>query len=583
MRRFAHSSLSLLWSTISVVVVCVGLAFALRAFGTSTNPWAVALTYTLLVIGVSAWLGFFQGVIAAMACGILYSLFLPPTGFFNVWSLTDWITLGLFVITAVITSYIATRLRETSPDKNGKGLFNALPDYSGWIAFVAALAILSAIAVAAYRATQGLMESQTSVAHTLQVGAVLEKLQSEILNSQGLRRGYIIDRDPLELQSFYKSDDAIADNLLRVKNLTADNPRQQQRLDRIERLLQQRLTWQQESIRLKQTGHPDSNRQAAITTRLGELTNEIVPLVNAVDGEEKDLLDDRQKSSARLYRSMLTVLAVAFAAASALLLAHFGLLTLELRRRKQAERIARSSEEAARRLSARLLNLQDDERRRLSRELHDSLGQYLTSLKIDLSLLRKADFKGEAIIAECEKLLDISLAETRTISYLLHPPLLDEAGLASAARWYVDGFASRSGIQVTLNMSAHDQRLPQPVELALFRVLQESLTNIHRHSKSKTAEIELKRLQREVVLTVRDYGIGMPTELIENFQLTGTGVGVGLAGMRERAHEMGGRVEIQSTAGKGTVIIASFPMPEAAKAPGRAGVAPTSVSSQKTF
>ena len=339
MRRFAHSSLSLLWSTISVVVVGVGLAFALRAFGTSTNPWAVALTYTLLVIGVSAWLGFFQGVIAAMACGILYSLFLPPTGFFNVWSLTDWITLGLFVITAVITSYIATRLRETSPDKNGKGLFNALPDYSGWIAFVAALAILSAIAVAAYRATQGLMESQTSVAHTLQVGAVLEKLQSEILNSQGLPRGYIIDRDPLELQSFYKSVDAIADNLLRVKNLTADNPRQQQRLDRIERLLQQRLTWQQESIRLKQTGHPDSNRQAAITTRLGELTNEIVPLVNAVDGEEKDLLDDRQKSSARLYRSMLTVLAVAFAAATALLLAHFGLLTLELRRRKQAERM----------------------------------------------------------------------------------------------------------------------------------------------------------------------------------------------------------------------------------------------------
>jgi len=114
MRRFSHSSLSLLWSTISVVVVGVGLAFALRAFGTSTNPWAVALTYTLLVIGVSAWLGFFQGVIAAIACGILYSLFLPPTGFFNVWSLTDWITLGLFVITAVITSYLTRCL--TTPD-----------------------------------------------------------------------------------------------------------------------------------------------------------------------------------------------------------------------------------------------------------------------------------------------------------------------------------------------------------------------------------------------------------------------------------------------------------------------------------
>ncbi len=582
MRRFGHSSLSLLWSTICVVVACVGLAFAFRAFGTSTNPWAVALTYTLLVIGVSAWLGFFQGVIAAIACGILYSLFLPPTGFFNVWSLTDWITLGLFVITAVITSYIATRLRDSSPDNNAKGLFNALPDYSGWIAFVAALAILSAIAVAAYRTTQELMESQTSVAHTLQVEAVLEKLQSEILNSQGLRRGYIIDGDPLELQSFYESVEAIADSLLRVKNLTADNPRQQQRLDPIEHLLQQRLVWQQESIQLKRAGHPDSNRQATITTRLGVLTNEVVPLVNALDREEKDLLDDRQKSSARLYRSMLTVLAAAFAAASALLLAHFGLLTLELRRRKQAERIARSSEDAARRLSARLLNLQDDERRRLSRELHDSLGQYLTSLKINLSLLRKPDFKGEQIIAECEKLLDISLAETRTISYLLHPPLLDEAGLASAARWYVDGFASRSGIQVTLNMPAHDQRLPQPVELALFRVLQESLTNIHRHSKSKTAEIELKRLQREVVLTVRDYGIGMPTELIENFQLTGTGVGVGLAGMRERVHEMGGRVEIQSTAGKGTVIIASFPLPDATEAPDRVEVAPASVSSQKT-
>jgi signal transduction histidine kinase len=561
MRTARSRSVSPLWRTIFVVGACIGLALALRAFGTSTHPRAVALTYILLVIGVSAWLGFFQGVTAAISSAFLYSLFLPPTGFFDVSSLTDWITLGLFVATAVITSYVATRLRESCRDENEKGLFRALPDYSGWIAFVAALAILSAIATAAYRTTQGLMESQASVAHTVQVEAVLEKLQSEILNSQALHRDYIIDGDPRELQSFYASVNATSDNLRRVKSLTADNPRQQERFDLIERLLQQRLALQQESIDLKQSSHSDSKRQAEITTRLGELTNEIVPLVKAVDREEKDLLDDSQKSSAQLYRNMLTVLAVAFAAASALLLAHFGLLTLELRRRKQAESIARSSADAARRLSARLLNLQDDERRRLSRELHDSLGQYLTSLKINLSLLQKSGTKSEQVIAECEKLLDVSLAETRTISYLLHPPLLDEAGLASAARWYVDGFASRSGIQVTLNMPAHDQRLPQPVELALFRVIQESLTNIHRHSKSSTAEIELKRFDQQVVLTVRDCGIGMPRELIENFQLRGAGVGVGLAGMRERVHEMGGRVEIQSTS-SGTVVIASLPLPK---------------------
>jgi PAS domain S-box-containing protein len=226
----------------------------------------------------------------------------------------------------------------------------------------------------------------------------------------------------------------------------------------------------------------------------------------------------------------------------------------------------KSAEAAARRLSARLLQMQDEERRRIARELHDSLGQYLTSLKINQDILSR-DYekldpeRRRTLIDESLEIIDQSLTETRTISHLLHPPLLDEAGFASAARWYVDGFAQRSGISVQLDLDPDLGRLPMDVETALFRVLQETLTNVHRHSGSATAEIRLAIDAESVQLQVSDRGLGISEEQLRGFSRATPEVGIGLAGMRERIRELGGTLELNSGP-TGTTITVTIPLQE---------------------
>jgi two-component system, NarL family, sensor kinase len=226
----------------------------------------------------------------------------------------------------------------------------------------------------------------------------------------------------------------------------------------------------------------------------------------------------------------------------------------------------RNAEAAIRRLTARLLNLQDQERRRIAREIHDSLGQYLAGLKITLDMMENPAFAKKAgMLSECSDLVQRCISETRTISHLLHPPLLDEAGFASAASWFVTGFSQRSGIPVTLDLPPDLARLPNEVEIALFRVLQESLTNVHRHSESKSAEICLKTAAGQVTLEVRDHGRGIPQQRLQQMQVNGTQSGVGLAGMRERVRELGGAFEIRSDRA-GTAIRVSIPLAAGADA-----------------
>ncbi len=211
-------------------------------------------------------------------------------------------------------------------------------------------------------------------------------------------------------------------------------------------------------------------------------------------------------------------------------------------------------------LSSRLFRLQDEERRRIARELHDSLGQYLSALKINLDMLEQSGGPPDSrFYAETQELIQKCIAETRTLSHLLHPPLLDEMGFRSAAQWYVDGFAKRSGINVTLNIPAELERLPDPVEIALFRVLQETLTNVHRHSRSSAAEIQVVLGKSDVSLEVKDYGCGIPPSLLERFEQTGTGAGIGFAGMRERARELGGYFQIRSD-DHGTSVSVTIPL-----------------------
>ena len=230
----------------------------------------------------------------------------------------------------------------------------------------------------------------------------------------------------------------------------------------------------------------------------------------------------------------------------------------DLTERKQAEKALRG-------LSTRLLKLQDEERRRIARELHDAIGQNLAALVMNLTSAHKAadkrNPKARQAISGSLEVAERCLKEMRTLSYLLHPPLLDEDGLASALGWYVNGFAERSGIKVDLKVSPRFGRLPQEVETTLFRVVQEGLTNIHRHAKSPIAGIRLSRRPTEVMLEIKDKGQGMPAKTLRSGVPNGGELGVGILGMRERARQLGGWLEITSTR-RGTTVRVVIPHPE---------------------
>ena len=226
---------------------------------------------------------------------------------------------------------------------------------------------------------------------------------------------------------------------------------------------------------------------------------------------------------------------------------------------EELESVVQERTTSLRHLSAKLMRSQDDERRRIARNLHDSLGQLLTSIKINLELLSGYDAPQQDVLVAALNSVEQCMSETRTLSCLLHPPLLDEVGFSSAARWYTDEFAKRSAIKVELELPDEGvDRLPELVRIALFRVLQESLTNVHRHSGSPSVEVRLK-FNHQAVLTVRDFGRCVPAELLKNSQGRGKHFGVGLSGMRERVHDLGGTFEIQSS-GDGTLVIVSIPL-----------------------
>ena len=213
---------------------------------------------------------------------------------------------------------------------------------------------------------------------------------------------------------------------------------------------------------------------------------------------------------------------------------------------------------ALRQLSSRLLSLQDSERRRIARELHDSLGQYLVGLKLNAHMLRQSP-EREELWNEADNLMEQCITEVRTLSYLLHPPTMDAAGFASAARWYVEGYGQRSGLDVTLDAATDMARLPDAIELALFRVLQEALTNVHRHSGASAASVVVRQDAEQVVLEVTDNGQGMSEELLRHYHATGGGTGVGIAGIRERVRELGGRLILKSD-GSGTLVRVVVPL-----------------------
>jgi signal transduction histidine kinase len=225
-------------------------------------------------------------------------------------------------------------------------------------------------------------------------------------------------------------------------------------------------------------------------------------------------------------------------------------VTMDITDRRRAEQVLRQ-------LTGRLLRLQDEERRRIARELHDVTAQNLVAIMSNFAYLRRLraelSERARGVLSETIALGEQVLQEIRTLSYVLHPPLLDQAGLVSALQWYADGFAKRSGIEGDLDL-AEVGRLPGEVENALFRVVQECLANVSRHSGSRTAGISLARDEALVVLRVEDEGRGMP-EIADELTPDARTLGVGIPGMRERLRQLGGELSIQSRPG-GTVVTA---------------------------
>ena len=437
-----------------------------------------------------------------------------------------------------------------------------LPRNRARLAFISGVVLVLIGAAAAALTVARLTDSTKWVVHTYQVQLDVSHIDFVLSEAGRARLSYVSSGDESYLATFQSANDRARIDLGNVRQATMDNSRQQELCTQLEALVNQRLRFLKEAIDLRKAGQVENAKQALFARQNVTLSQNINQVTQQMESEEEMLLQQRTRRSRTLFVIFLFIVGAAFVAAVGFFWIHYHLLLEELGARENAEA-------SAHRLSARVLRLQDEERRCLSRELHDGLGQNLVAAKLALSNLANSR-PDDSVIADCLKLIDESLAEARTISYLLHPPLLDDIGIASAARWYLEGFAKRSGIEVSADIPDSATRMPRSMELALFRVLQESLTNIHRHAKSSRAEVSLHMLNDRAVLRVRDRGKGIPSETLEHFLHDGTHVGVGLAGMRERVAEQDGEFEIYSDE-SGTVIEVTMPLSAAETVEDRQG------------
>jgi signal transduction histidine kinase len=426
------------------------------------------------------------------------------------------------------------------------------------LAFGSAVLLLFLSGLAAYSAVMRLLEAEKWVDHTRDVQSTLKDIGNLSARAGRARTQFVDSGDLSFLQDYETSANQVTSKLLRLRQLITDNTAQQESLQHLEQITNHRLDLLKQSVELKQSGSPNVQPQQQLRQKILYVSTDADDLLQTMQDREQQLLNQRTQQSEYLFRITALILCAAFVIALTLLFFHYRLLNTELAAREQAEASLRT-------LSVRLLELQDQERRRFSRELHDSLGQYLVGVKMNLTMAANSA-PSNSCIAEALALLDQAINETRTISHLLHPPLLDETGFASAARWYVEGFTKRSGIQTGLDMPDNLDRLSSSLELALFRVLQESLTNVHRHSQSPRADVTVRVSSSEVMLRVRDYGKGMPPDVLGRFRRRRAHGGVGLAGMRERIRELGGQLEMDSDA-HGTQVVATVPRVERKSSP----------------
>jgi signal transduction histidine kinase len=416
--------------------------------------------------------------------------------------------------------------------------------------FAWALAMLIVSAAFCGYTIYRLQTSERWIHHTYEVQLAIAAIERNLTKAGRARSAYVESGDSAGLRDFRDARSDLQKEFTVLRGLLADNAQQAARCDDLRSAAENRLALLQRSIELQQSGHSDLVAQAALSTALVRWAFATAATADAMQQAEDSLLQQRSSLTANLFGLTIAAVLVTLVLSAALFWVNDRMLGRQLHQRQAAEHNAQL-------LSTALMRIQDEERRKFSRELHDSLGQTLAAGKM-LADSVAAKFPEEQTLARLCLLLHEALKETRTLSQLLHPPLLDEVGLLSAAHWFMDEFSQRTGVNVDFHHDVNFPELPKSVELTLFRILQEALTNVHRHAQTAEARVELSLRDKRVKLLIRDNGAGIPEEKLSRFQSDGSGVGVGLAGMRNRVREQGGTLSVDSD-NQGTIIAAELP------------------------
>ena len=429
------------------------------------------------------------------------------------------------------------------------------------ITIVLAALLFLATAVVGWVVIQRMHDSLSWVLHTYEARGQIRQVRIRAIDLAARIATASALNDPHLLHGLSDEFLGQTDSISSLRVLTRDHQAQQARLTEIESVLadlNRKLGACEDSLNC--LPEPPAARQELLRSVWAQREKLLVSL-DAMERDEDSLLRQRLSGWSGHFRLMVLALILCFVSALVLIFFNLRLLLTETARRGESERLIREHIDSYRALSGRILELQDAERRKIARELHDSVSQYLAGVRLQLQQLERLSPDqsptAKHLFSETTDLLDRALGEVRTISHLLHPPLLDELGLYSAARWYIEGFAKRSGIDVSFTLDDFPGRLPREAEIALFRVLQEALTNVHRHSGAKSVQIDMSCKRDVALLRVKDDGRGIPLRLLRRFQ-SGHGGGIGLAGMRERLADLQGELRVESTA-EGTVISATVP------------------------
>jgi len=433
--------------------------------------------------------------------------------------------------------------------------------------------------------TMNLISSYSWISHTREVQTSLTAVRADIAGAQNAQRGYVLVGGQSYIVKYREEIGKLRQHIDAARQLTSDNAEQRKNFDALSAVVDHYVALWNRSIEATALNLADLDFQKQVAAVADEPDPQAELILRRLEDQEATLLDLRQKRAGVLARRTGMIALVAFLFIVMFLVVNFGWLMSELKERKRAEhslgeraaeleqknsqilRQASALEESnlsLRDLSSHLLRVQDEERRRVARELHDSTGQSLALLSMNVWTLEQEAEKRDPELGKmagnvADAVRQLS-DDVRTISYLLHPPLLDEMGLRSAITWFAEGFSERSKIAVNLDEVSDPGRLSLDLETAIFRIVQECLTNIHRHSGSPEASIRLEKWSGGILLEVADHGKGIPADKLTGVA-SGARMGVGLRGIGERVKSFGGDLKIESNE-QGTRIKVILPIIE---------------------